>query len=371
MSDEDSYLVDGAYLTCNMAFTGTQLIRGVSYGIERESVKKGTTTRLSIAENKSEINGRPVATIKDCEKNVHIQPFNCNCLNLPDREEEYKAILEDEECISFGTCRQLMNLNDNWENFIKSTGYLSFSRADEKDRADGITMESILFCRHGGLITPIQSGQVETSELVLIYTAEEGATVSGKSGESDEGAKEGVPVDYGMGTYMSMYKCTYEASPDYYLVNHEDAYIDTNGLLRMRRTPGEEAEDDYYCVAMAPGFTTNAEKYCAPPENSAYMNKGHKLRVCFQDEKGTDYYMDVVVTVAKNSSDENDFYPHNNIVEFVVDGKPKDTVRDEKDNVSFDILLGGKGLSVTEVYAYKDGAMIEGSYYFEHWEERQ
>ncbi len=93
------------------------------------------------------------------EETGNIEPFKCNCLSFPDRESEREAILNDEECRKYGICRQLMKLDNDWENFIKSTGYLSFNRTTEKERAQGITMKSVLFCSHGGLITPVTSGQ--------------------------------------------------------------------------------------------------------------------------------------------------------------------------------------------------------------------
>lgn len=157
--NKDEYLVDGAVLTCNMAFKGTCFIRGVTYGTEVKNVENPTQTHLSVSDNKSEINGQTVATVKDHKEEVNIELFKCNCLNMPDREEEYEAIHDDEECKKYGICRKLMKLDNDWENFIRSTCYLSFSRSLEGDRAQGITMNSVLFCSHGGLITPVDSGQ--------------------------------------------------------------------------------------------------------------------------------------------------------------------------------------------------------------------
>lgn len=44
-----------------------------------------------------------------------------------------------------------------------------------------------------------------------------------------------------------------------------------------------------------------------------------------------------------------------------MDGRPQDTVT-VGGNVSFDKLLGGSELEITEVYAYKDEAMVTGNY---------
>lgn len=125
--------------------------------------------------------------------------------------------------------------------------------------------------------------------------------------------------------------------------------------------PGYRSGNDYYCVAMAKGFTKLAEEYCTPAEEGN-INYGYKLQVRFEDEDGKSYSMDVIVAEAKGSSDSDEFYPHDHLVEFVVDEKPKGSIVNEKSNVSFDLLLGGKGLEFKEVYAYKDGAFVEGNY---------
>jgi len=79
--------------------------------------------------------------------------------------------------------------------------------------------------------------------------------------------------------------------------------------------------------------------------------------------------MDIIVADEKYSKDENDFYPHNNLVEFIVDKTPKSDIC-EKGNVSFDKLLGGNELEITKVYAYEDGALVTGNYFYGIWEER-
>ena len=170
VSNKDEYLVDGAVLTCSMASTGTYSIGNVGLGTEIKNIDNPTQTLLRVSSNLSKITGMPVATVKDHKKQMNtgnieqeetgnIEPFKCNCLSFPDRESEREAILNDEECKKYGICRQLMKLDNDWENFIKSTGYLSFNRTTEKERAQGITMKSVLFCSHGGLITPVTSGQ--------------------------------------------------------------------------------------------------------------------------------------------------------------------------------------------------------------------
>lgn len=175
--NRDEYLMDGAILTCNMANTDVQIIRGTAFGTEGTGVQgEKKYTKLSIPISVSETNGLSMATVKNHEKGEHILPFECNCLYLPDRDWEVEEIFEDvEACKKFGTCRKLMRLEDDWENMIKEAGYQTFD-AGEGEQAEGVTMMSMLFCSHGGLITPVSSGQIvglwEVSALVCTATGE-------------------------------------------------------------------------------------------------------------------------------------------------------------------------------------------------------
>lgn len=119
-------------------------------------------------------------------------------------------------------------------------------------------------------------------------------------------------------------------------------------------------KSDYYCVAMSPGFTTAAAQFSTPPEEYQ-ENYGYKLQVQFEDKNDDEYKIDVIVTDTKNSKDKNDFFAHNNIVEFVVDDKPKSTVT-TGGNVSFDKLLGGNGVEIKAVYAFKEEPLIIGDW---------
>jgi len=51
----------------------------------------------------------------------------------------------------------LIKLRDDWENMIRDTNYQIFSYGVDNrvEEVEGITMLSMLFCSHGGLITPI------------------------------------------------------------------------------------------------------------------------------------------------------------------------------------------------------------------------
>ncbi|MCH5259702.1 MAG: cell wall hydrolase [Lachnospiraceae bacterium] len=161
--EEGEYLVDGAILTCDRATTDVKVIRGVPFGYKstkkREQRKR---TRLAVSENAMVVNGVRMATVKDHIIKTNIKPFECNCQCDP-TENEIEAIMEDsDECQKYGTCRKLMQLEDDWDNIIRDTRYKTFDYISEDkiiNNVEGITMMSMLFCRHGGIITPCESGQ--------------------------------------------------------------------------------------------------------------------------------------------------------------------------------------------------------------------
>ena len=92
--DKNAYLVDGAILTCNMAYTQPQALRSVLYGTELKNGEKNVSqTLLKIPETNSYINGIPVAIVKDHVIDTNIEPFKCNCLNIPDRKRNGHRVL--------------------------------------------------------------------------------------------------------------------------------------------------------------------------------------------------------------------------------------------------------------------------------------
>ncbi|MGN0306694.1 MAG: hypothetical protein ACI4DN_00610, partial [Lachnospiraceae bacterium] len=249
-SNAEEYLAHGAILTCDKAMLGpiTIKIDGKSE-IFPGSIKESTQyTILHVEENRrSSTNGLCMATVKDTIKNKNIFPFQCNCSLLPDRQWEIDQIKTNKEsCKKYGTCSQLMNLSEKWDNMPSETEYFNFTdwtgeEGQLGEKVAGINMMSMLFCKHGGLITPVTSGQ--TVELPkqryrhLIYVQEPGAVVSGLSGEDGEGAKAGVEVRFDFATYLN--KDLYgKSTPQYFIVNHENSYVDKNGLLRYRKAVG-------------------------------------------------------------------------------------------------------------------------------------
>lgn len=171
--DEDlEYLVNGAILKCDQAtLEDFSLPDGTQITLEKtssEEDEKRKETVLSVLENPIHDNGKIYATVSDYILNKNIIPFNCNCLRQADRSSEISKIKNDPECNKHGVCRHLIQLNNEWENYSLVDRYLSLSDDASSVRKSGITMTSILFCSHGGIISPVKSGQIEmTRELAF------------------------------------------------------------------------------------------------------------------------------------------------------------------------------------------------------------
>ncbi|MDR2888968.1 MAG: DUF4280 domain-containing protein [Lachnospiraceae bacterium] len=155
------YLVDGALLTCTNCTT--EQVLGIK---ETFSAPPGSDrSRLNVTRNTISRAGiQYFATVKECERFVNIRPFG-NCKSRADRDFEEAKIKQVEENlgsnppeslapIKTGTCQYLMNLEDEWEN-LKSYGEYVYI---DGERVDKITMEAVLFCKHGGFIYPVDSG---------------------------------------------------------------------------------------------------------------------------------------------------------------------------------------------------------------------
>jgi len=163
-NEKDEYLVEGAVLTCTMTTRDKKHYKDKVYKVDSPC----QTTTLSVTKNKNfKCCDLPHATIKDTKKSDdenhnNISPFRCNCMLAPYTDEEWEALEADETCLTEGTCRALMKLNKEWDNLPRVDG-------DECQKINGIpsiNMGSILFCRHGGIITAALSGQES-----IVYTA--------------------------------------------------------------------------------------------------------------------------------------------------------------------------------------------------------
>ena len=204
---DDEYLVDGAVLFCGSAQWGDfKLSDGDVIKIDGVEEKRKTgiaTEYLRVPENKMSVNGLRYATVADTKRDWNIMPFPCNCRE-PASPEQEKIIKENKvDCQSHGVCKYLMDLEEEWENYDFKEN-LSFSAPvpysdpvpisisvpvqyedymdetapdtlgdmqmseiwsrDSAQKKKGITMTSVLFCKHGGFIYPRTSGQTEFFE---------------------------------------------------------------------------------------------------------------------------------------------------------------------------------------------------------------
>ncbi len=188
------YLVDGAVLRCNQAMTDDVVFTewGEKVVLENKAdevcniilnVPENPVYEDDDSENSMMINGLRYATVKDTIKNINIIVPKCNCRLAADRDEEEKRIRNDTDRNKNGVCMHLMRLNEEWDNFevkdkegfrIKyakrvnvapspfsaGAGWMLDGSEDVVEEAvEGITMTSVLFCKHGGLIMPVTSGQ--------------------------------------------------------------------------------------------------------------------------------------------------------------------------------------------------------------------
>lgn len=170
--EEYHYLVDDAVLKCTRCTMEPKKPFGKDFTAPEGSDK----VILKVTKNKRYLNGagQYFATIADSKKFDNIQPFG-NCDNPPDRDDEKKALImagESEELLKLGNCRYLMKLNDEWENMISEVGYAETAELNEAG-LEGITMESILFCKHGGFIYPDTSGYIPTDSVIIDESEEE------------------------------------------------------------------------------------------------------------------------------------------------------------------------------------------------------
>ena len=187
--DEDSceYLVDGAILTCTNCTRENVYVKDEKASSDLVTVEKAYLAeldpsiddsmfpdndikvykRLKVTENlTANSNGLMHATIKDCIMENNIPSFG-NCLSGPNCARE-NEIFQDEEATEKkgGTCQFLMRLESEWENYEIGQSFQSFDDDVEGEQI-GITMTSTLFCKHGGFIYPVTSGQIiEITEII-------------------------------------------------------------------------------------------------------------------------------------------------------------------------------------------------------------
>lgn len=194
----DEYLVDGAVLSCSSAtWNDFDLSDGEKIHIDgaEEKKKEGIPTGfLSVRENPLYTDNLHHATVADTKQGYNILPFFCNCKEPALPEQETKIKNNKADCQKNGVCKYLMDLEEEWENIDFSQSMylseedissLSYEDFEDKDatmsmeagnvggigdgvrtngQKKGIIMTSVLFCRHGGFIYPVTSGQKNRTE---------------------------------------------------------------------------------------------------------------------------------------------------------------------------------------------------------------
>lgn len=183
---EHHYLVDGAILTCTHCTMEpkTPFSKTFTAPAGSDQVILKVTSHTSYKNDAGQI----FATTKDCSKD-NISAFG-NCKNPPDREEEKKAIEiaeKSDELLQLGNCRYLRKLNRCWENLISDKDYQEITLMNHMVYKE-ITMESILFCQHGGFIYPIDPGYIASEVDETELTPEE-KEFAKKYGLTDEQCK--------------------------------------------------------------------------------------------------------------------------------------------------------------------------------------
>ena len=188
-NDLGEYLVNGATLTCTEASLEVFEIPNaddviLDMGTYGEDIRLHTT--LMVLENPISVDGMKYATTKDTVMYTNVSPFKCNCNLDIDRSIERDNILADKERNREGVCKHLMELSSEWKNmplsgkeYLKKNNIIPQSvggiaqlaasnKIEEVEGAEGITMTSILFCKHGGIIYPITSGQKWIKEVINV-----------------------------------------------------------------------------------------------------------------------------------------------------------------------------------------------------------
>lgn len=175
--DLHKYLVNGAKLTCTqVTYEPFKIPEVGDFGVEEISdMTKHLYTELNVSENPMGINGQPYATVNDTVQGINILPFTGNCRVPANGSEKETIMIQLEYGIRRdgtwkqpgvkGVCECLMQLNEQWDNmFLADGGDYCINRVDidtegKRKSAKGITRTSVLFCKHGGLIVPVTSGQ--------------------------------------------------------------------------------------------------------------------------------------------------------------------------------------------------------------------
>ncbi len=99
------------------------------------------------------------------------------------------------------------------------------------------------------------------------------------------------------------------------------------------------------------------------------VNAGYAYKVDLTDSSGNDYSINVLIGSTKGDSDS--FIPHDNVIEFIVDGKPKGDILDAGGNVDYQALVGANNkTSISQISIYPNSVRYTGTEYSGEWVHR-
>lgn len=378
--EHDEYLVEGAVLTCTMTTKAKKIYRDKEYDVKSPC----QTTTLSVTENKVlKCCDLPHATIKDAKKkddvnNNNIPPFRCNCILAPYTDEEWATLEADETCLTEGTCRALMKLNDEWDNLPQADG-----EEQQVNDIPLISMGSILFCRHGGIIMAEESGQKRQKVLnsVRDITYENGEKWSdeqiemakyvtyrmfleGYSSDMIAGVVGNIVNEGNFGYFESSYYETYPEDKPQYLKHMDDVHnygvyvsgkclsdAGTNILVRFRKEGNCTSELHKFGLGMAQWTGERGEllidRYLEKFGENAFPTRKEccEIEIDYMLEELCTTYHDVVATCREAAVGVSDLQAvEKNAEIFMKDyEKPSEAnlkKRQEAAKIWYDILTG-------------------------------
>lgn len=327
------YLMNGAILQCDQAsLEPFPLPDGAEIDLvmdEGEDVEKRKNTELIVTDDLMLVGDTPYATVLDAKQGENIFPFKCHCKKGVDRETEYLKIKNDPSCKMEGVCKHLMKLNREWDN-LPLTGQFYKTRdatihvMEDLDLimedTQCITMTSMLFCKHGGLITPVSSGQIMVSQFVgylaygcnsITQNPEEGyymlydgptvdsigeehsfSDIYSNSSEYLTGALQGYGGDVGLNTEAGT---KYEGAEDF---SPRNGVLPHNDIMRHAIALGPTLQNPNFTLSSTGGIKADEMIY------------GACVDVTIEFE-GKTYYIPAVIVDSKEHSAPNGLYQTN------------------------------------------------------------
>ncbi|MBD5552694.1 MAG: DUF4280 domain-containing protein [Lachnospiraceae bacterium] len=308
--DDPEYLVRGAALKCQYGSHTRYLDMYETHGVY--------------------LNDKPVMHKKDCEVGKNIMPFGiCTSpvhnLNETgslfagadvDQKGNYLQAPEDIVMTGF-LCKPEFEDKSCWENCksetkIAQTATKGMKKINEGDCYEAITTASYLICKHGGLIYPVSSGQLDYSNYVAPFqnypfiNDENNVKDREFSEEEEQAAFERWCENNLSGT------CPYYPGTDEYLEWHQekiDGLVADDASDKKLKAAYEECLDNAYWYGLdrmnaeaRSGIEEMREKY-----KEAFPNDADDIQGRYSGER-LDYGYNTQKNLAGATPEENSFY---------------------------------------------------------------